>query len=157
MGVSQNSVCLFGVPRIRTVIYWSLHWGPPILGNLHISRKQAGSRKACGSRHVQDIITIVFLDVVSISLLYKPEDSLFSTLVIRPALQANFPRSIVPAANPSLGQTEKPLHHADHITPVFQTYSPPLLGRTWLWVCYDKLRKYPVFYLLTWDYRPESS
>ena len=25
-----------GVPIIRIMVYWSLYWGPPILGNYHI-------------------------------------------------------------------------------------------------------------------------
>ena len=36
MGVSQNWGYHFGVPIIRTIVYWGLYWGPPILGNYHI-------------------------------------------------------------------------------------------------------------------------
>ena len=25
-----------GVPIIRTIVFWGLYWGPPILGNYHI-------------------------------------------------------------------------------------------------------------------------
>ena len=25
-----------GVPRIRTIVYWGLYWGPLILGNFHM-------------------------------------------------------------------------------------------------------------------------
>ena len=25
-----------GVPIIRTIIFWGLYWGPPVLGNYHI-------------------------------------------------------------------------------------------------------------------------
>ena len=29
--------CTFlGVPVIRTIVFWGLYWGPPILGNYHI-------------------------------------------------------------------------------------------------------------------------
>ena len=27
---------IVGVPIIRTIIYWGLYWGPPILGNYHM-------------------------------------------------------------------------------------------------------------------------
>ena len=27
---------ILGVPIIRTVVFWGLYWGPPILGNCHI-------------------------------------------------------------------------------------------------------------------------
>ena len=27
---------LLGVPRIRTIVYWGLYWGPRIQGNYHI-------------------------------------------------------------------------------------------------------------------------
>ena len=27
---------ILGVPIIRTVVFWGLYWGPPILGNYHI-------------------------------------------------------------------------------------------------------------------------
>ena len=33
MGVSQN----WGIPIIRTIAFWGLYWGPPILGNYHIA------------------------------------------------------------------------------------------------------------------------
>ena len=36
MRVSQNWGYHFGVPITRTVVYWGLYWGPPILGNYHI-------------------------------------------------------------------------------------------------------------------------
>ena len=26
-----------GVPIIRTIVFWGLHWGPPILGNYHVA------------------------------------------------------------------------------------------------------------------------
>ena len=25
-----------GVPIIRTMVFWGLYWGPPVLGNYHI-------------------------------------------------------------------------------------------------------------------------
>ena len=28
-------VPFLGVPIIRTIVFWGLHWGPPILGNYH--------------------------------------------------------------------------------------------------------------------------
>ena len=34
-GVSHNSWYLFGVPIIRTIVFWGLYWGPLILGNYH--------------------------------------------------------------------------------------------------------------------------
>ena len=37
MGVPKIRGTLFGVPiLIRTVVFWGLYWGPPILGNYHI-------------------------------------------------------------------------------------------------------------------------
>ena len=27
---------ILGVPIIRTIVFWGLHWGPPILGNYHM-------------------------------------------------------------------------------------------------------------------------
>ena len=27
---------LLGVPIIRTIVFWGLYWGPPILGNYHM-------------------------------------------------------------------------------------------------------------------------
>ena len=27
---------ILGVPIIRTIVYWGLYWGPPILGNYHM-------------------------------------------------------------------------------------------------------------------------
>ena len=27
---------LLGVPRIRTIVFWGLYWGPTILGNYHM-------------------------------------------------------------------------------------------------------------------------
>ena len=29
-----------GVPIIRTIVYWGLYWGPPILGNYHMTSVQ---------------------------------------------------------------------------------------------------------------------
>ena len=29
---------ILGVPIIRTIVFWGLYWGPPILENYHISR-----------------------------------------------------------------------------------------------------------------------
>ena len=31
MGASQRGTIL-GVPIIRTIVFWALYWGPPILG-----------------------------------------------------------------------------------------------------------------------------
>ena len=36
IGFSQNLGYHFGGPIIRTIVYWGLYWGPPILGNYHI-------------------------------------------------------------------------------------------------------------------------
>ena len=42
MGVSQNFLATFlGVPIIRTIVFWGLVWGPPILGNYHIGLYKA--------------------------------------------------------------------------------------------------------------------
>ena len=35
--VSQNEGYLFGVPIIRVIVFWGLYWGPPVLGNYHVS------------------------------------------------------------------------------------------------------------------------
>ena len=34
----------------------------------------------------------------------------------------------------------------------FKVYSPPQVDRIWLWVQYNKIPIYPIFYLLTGDY-----
>ena len=39
MGVSQNEGYYLGVPIIRSVVFWGLYWGPPILGNYQIDTK----------------------------------------------------------------------------------------------------------------------
>ena len=33
-------------------------------------------------------------------------------------------------------------------------YSPPKVDRIWIWVCYNKIPIYPIFYLLRGDYGP---
>ena len=35
-------------------------------------------------------------------------------------------------------------------------YSPPKVDRIWLWVDYDKIPRYPRFYLLKSDYKPQQ-
>ena len=30
---------ILGVPIIRTIVYWGLHWGTLILGNFHVNMK----------------------------------------------------------------------------------------------------------------------
>ena len=35
-----------GVPIIRTIVFWGLYWGPPILGNYQVKR-QSGSVRLC--------------------------------------------------------------------------------------------------------------
>ena len=40
---------ILGVPIIRTMVFWGLYWGPPILGNYQIwpeSKEIAGGRKS---------------------------------------------------------------------------------------------------------------
>ena len=39
MGVSQNYGCHFGIPIIRTIVFWDLYWGTLILGNYQIDRQ----------------------------------------------------------------------------------------------------------------------
>ena len=36
-GFPKLGGCHIGVPIIRTIVYWGLFWGPPILGNYHIT------------------------------------------------------------------------------------------------------------------------
>ena len=36
MWASQNLGYHVGVPHKRTIVFWGLYWGPPILGNYHI-------------------------------------------------------------------------------------------------------------------------
>ena len=36
MGFPKIRSTLLGVPIIRTIVYWGLHWGPLILGNYHM-------------------------------------------------------------------------------------------------------------------------
>ena len=57
MGVSQNYGYHFGVPAVRSVVFWGLYWDPPIgelpynedsspmYGNTHVS-KSRGFRRA---------------------------------------------------------------------------------------------------------------
>ena len=51
MGVSPNQGLGFrgtivGAPIMRTIVYWGLYWGPPILGNSHISNGESISFEA---------------------------------------------------------------------------------------------------------------
>ena len=34
-GVPKTRGALFGVPIIRTIVFWGLYWGPLIWGNYH--------------------------------------------------------------------------------------------------------------------------
>ena len=36
-GVPKIRGTLLGVPKIRTIVFWGLYWGPPILGNDYIT------------------------------------------------------------------------------------------------------------------------
>ena len=36
LGVPKIRGTILGVPMIRTIVFWSLYWGPPIWGNYHI-------------------------------------------------------------------------------------------------------------------------
>ena len=36
LGFPKIRGTFLGVPIIRTVVFWGLYWGPPILGNYHI-------------------------------------------------------------------------------------------------------------------------
>ena len=42
-GVPKIRGTILGVPIIRTLVFWGLHWGPPILGNYHIPPKMGVS------------------------------------------------------------------------------------------------------------------
>ena len=35
-GFLKFGVSLWDLPRIRTIAFWGLYWGPPILGNYHL-------------------------------------------------------------------------------------------------------------------------
>ena len=35
---------VLGVPVIRTIVFWDLYWGPPILGNYHMGISGLGFR-----------------------------------------------------------------------------------------------------------------
>ena len=35
-GLPKIRDTLWGVPIIRTIVYWGLYWGPLVLGNYHI-------------------------------------------------------------------------------------------------------------------------
>ena len=37
MGCPKIRGTFLGVLRIRTVVFWDLHWGPPTQGNCHIA------------------------------------------------------------------------------------------------------------------------
>ena len=36
LGFPKIMGTFLGVPIIRTIVFWGLYWGPPILGNYHI-------------------------------------------------------------------------------------------------------------------------
>ena len=36
MGVPKIIGTFLGVPVIRSIVFWGLYWGPPILGNYHV-------------------------------------------------------------------------------------------------------------------------
>ena len=36
LGISQIMDTFLGVPIVRTIVYWGLYWGPPVLGNYHL-------------------------------------------------------------------------------------------------------------------------
>ena len=38
LGFPEISGTILGVPTLRTIVFWSLYWGSPILGNYHVSR-----------------------------------------------------------------------------------------------------------------------
>ena len=38
-GLPKIRGTLLGVPIIRTIVYWGLHWGPLILGNYHLKTR----------------------------------------------------------------------------------------------------------------------
>ena len=35
-GVSKIGGTILEIPIIRTIVFWGLYWGPPILGNYHV-------------------------------------------------------------------------------------------------------------------------
>ena len=44
------------VPIIRIIIFWGLHWGPPILGNYHMKIKPKDTTDAYGQHVVLQIL-----------------------------------------------------------------------------------------------------
>ena len=44
MGVSYIKGTILGLPIIRTIVFWGLYWGPPILGNYHMFRPKGRCR-----------------------------------------------------------------------------------------------------------------
>ena len=46
-GLPKIRASYLGVPIIRTLVFWGLFWGPPILGNSHIEPYQGYARLYC--------------------------------------------------------------------------------------------------------------
>ena len=44
-GFPKIAGTIFGVPIMRTIVFWVLYWGPPILGNYHINLKTCASKE----------------------------------------------------------------------------------------------------------------
>ena len=46
-GFPKLGAPFWGIPIIRTIIYWGLYWGPPILGNYHMPLSSQGAAVKC--------------------------------------------------------------------------------------------------------------
>ena len=44
MGDANIRGSILDVPRIRFIVFWGLHWGPPVWGNYYIDLRARGSR-----------------------------------------------------------------------------------------------------------------
>ena len=45
LGFPQIRGTFLGVPIGRIIIFWDLHWGPPLLGNCHIIKERTVLRR----------------------------------------------------------------------------------------------------------------
>ena len=46
-GFPKLGVPFWGVPIVRTIVFWGLYWGPPILGNCHVHHFRGLGFRVC--------------------------------------------------------------------------------------------------------------
>ena len=68
-GFPKLGVPILGVPIIRSIIFWSLYWGPLILGNYQLG-VEAGSPPLSGNIQVEIGVVVKELTAVTIICVY---------------------------------------------------------------------------------------